>query len=91
MSEPKPNVWFTKRLASRPSGGVALDRRTRMLYDRHHVFISGEAVRVKGKAAGLLRRLADERALDARAVRGASAATRKLLSEWFAAGWLAAK
>ena len=33
---------------------------------------------------------ADERAIDARAVRGASAAVKKLLAEWFAAGWIAA-
>jgi hypothetical protein len=36
----------------------------------------------------LLRRLADERSLDARAVRTASRAARALLREWFDAGWL---
>jgi len=45
-------------------------------------------VRVRGKDAALLRRLANERSLDARAVRGASAAARKLLVQWLAAGWL---
>jgi 50S ribosomal protein L16 3-hydroxylase len=88
LSEPKPHVWFTKCTAPRRLGAVALDRRTRMLYDRHHVFINGEAVRVRGKNAALLRRLADAGTLDARSVRTGSAASRTLLLDWFAAGWL---
>jgi 50S ribosomal protein L16 3-hydroxylase len=88
LSEPKPHVWFTKRRAPSRLGAVALDRRTRMLYDSRCVFINGEAVRVRGKDAALLRRLANERGLDAPAVRAASAAIRKLLAEWAAAGWL---
>jgi len=88
LSEPKAHVWFTKHRAPQRLGAIELDRRTRMLYDKHHVFINGEAVGVRGMDAALLRRLADERALDARAVRAASPAVRKLLAEWFAAGWL---
>jgi 50S ribosomal protein L16 3-hydroxylase len=88
LSEPKPHVWFTKRSAVPRLGAVALDRRTRMLYDSRHVFINGEAVPVRGRDAALLRALADERRLDARAVRGASAPVRALLAEWLAAGWL---
>jgi len=45
---------------------------------------------VRGRDAALLRTLADERALEARAVRGASRSTRALLAEWLAAGWLLA-
>ena len=88
LSEPKAQVWFSKRRAPRRFGAVALDRRTRMLYDKHHVFINGEAVPVRGAQAAVLRRLADERALDARAVRAASPVVRKLLAQWLAAGWL---
>jgi 50S ribosomal protein L16 3-hydroxylase len=88
LSEPKAHVWFTKRRATRRLGAVALDRRTRMLYDKQHVFINGEAVRVRGTHAAVLRRLADERALDARAVRAASPVVRELLTQWLAAGWL---
>jgi 50S ribosomal protein L16 3-hydroxylase len=91
LSEPKREVWFTKRSAPRRPAAVALDRRTRMLYDRHHVFINGEAVRVRGADVAVLRRLANERGLDARSVRSASALVRKLLSEWIAAGWVDAK
>lgn len=88
LSEPKAHVWFEKRSTPWRPRAVALDRRARMLYDTEHVYLNGEAVRVRGKDAALLRRLADDRALDARAVRGASAAVRKLLAAWFAAGWL---
>jgi 50S ribosomal protein L16 3-hydroxylase len=88
LSEPKPNIWFEKRTTAWRSKGVALDRRTRMLYDAHHVFINGESVRTTGRDAVALRRLADERALDARSVGGASRAVRALLADWFAAGWL---
>lgn len=88
LSEPKPHVWFTKRTAPGRLGPVTLDRRTRMLYDKHHVYINGEAVPVRGRDAALLRTLADERALDARAVRRAGSTERRLLAEWLAAGWL---
>ena len=91
LSEPKAEVWFTKRGARWRAGAVALDRRTRMLYDTRHVFINGEAVLVRGKDAALLRRLANERMLSASAVRGASAAVRKLLATWSAAGWLGSR
>jgi 50S ribosomal protein L16 3-hydroxylase len=70
------------------SRAVALDRRTRMLYDGRHVFINGEAVAARGRDAVLLRRLADARFLDATRVRRASRAVRELLASWIAAGWL---
>ena len=88
LSEPKPGVWFTKRRAPWRPGAVVLDRRTRMLYDARHVFVNGAAVPVRGNDAALLRELADERSLDARAVRGASRSAKALLAEWLAAGWL---
>jgi 50S ribosomal protein L16 3-hydroxylase len=88
LSEPKAHVWFEKRVERWQPGAVALDRRTRMLYDARHVFINGEAVRVRGADAALLRRLADRRSLVARDVHDAGPAVRALLAEWFAAGWL---
>ena len=90
LSEPKPHVWFTKCSARWRNGAVELDRRTRMLYDARHVFINGESVPLRKADAALLRRLANERALDARAVRSASTFARRLLAAWLAAGWLRA-
>jgi 50S ribosomal protein L16 3-hydroxylase len=88
LSEPKPHVWFTKSKTPWRTRAVDLDKRTRMLYDSRYVFINGEAAAVRGRDAALLRRLANERALDATAVRNASRAVKRLLGEWFAAGWL---
>jgi 50S ribosomal protein L16 3-hydroxylase len=88
LSEPKPHVWFAKRSTRWRNGAVELDRRTRMLYDSRHAFINGESVPLRKADAALLRRLADERALDARAVRSASTSARRLLAAWLAAGWL---
>jgi 50S ribosomal protein L16 3-hydroxylase len=87
LSEPKPHVWFTQRRAAARPGAVALDRRTRMLYDAHRIFINGESMTAAGKDRSLLRRLADERALDAAGVRRLSRAARALLGEWLTAGW----
>jgi len=88
LSEPKPNVWFEGAAAAALDAGVTLDRRTRMMYDRSHVFINGESHRASGRDAALLRALADDRRLDARQLARASAAARSLLAAWQQAGWL---
>lgn len=88
LSEPKAHVWFRKRAARGRLGAVVLDRQTRMLYDSQHVFINGEAVRVRGRDAALLHKLADDRALDVRNVLSASRTVRALLTEWHSAGWI---
>ncbi len=88
MSEPKPRVWFDEPAGDWQPGAVALDRRTRMVYDAHHVFINGEAFRAGGADARLLRQLADQRHLDARQVLLASEAVQAWLAEAHASGWL---
>jgi len=88
LTEPKTGVSFPHRAARWSRGAVALDRRTRILYDDEHVFINGESYRASGDDARLMRRLADDRCLDAHAVRRASRAARLLLREWVVAGWL---
>lgn len=88
LTEPKPLVWFEEAARATLDGAVQLDRRTRMMYDDHHVFINGESLRASGRDARLMRQLADTRGLDARACAGASAAARELLQSWLVAGWL---
>ena len=57
LSTPKDNVWFDSREVRpwAPGLGVALDRRSRMLYDAHHVFINGESFVASGRDATLMR------------------------------------
>lgn len=88
MTEPKPRVWFDEPDEPWQTGAVVLDRRTRMLYDDHHIFINGEAFRAGGRDARLMRQLADQRGLPAASVQRASDAAQALLADWFDAGWL---
>ena len=88
LSEPKPQTWFDT-VDTLPGGcGVALDRRTRMLYDERHVFINGESFVASGRDARLMRQLADARALDAASVARLSADALELLQSWAFQGWL---
>jgi 50S ribosomal protein L16 3-hydroxylase len=89
LTEPKPSVWFEAG-APLGSGGLRLDRRSRMMYDSRHVFINGESFRASGRDASLMRRLADERQLGARDIQRLSDAARELVEDWARAGWLQA-
>ena len=91
LTEPKASVWFDPPAG--PSRGdalveVALDRRTRMMYDARHVFINGESYRAAGRDSTLMRTLADHRRLVASELARASAAARSLIENWRDAGWL---
>lgn len=94
MTEPKPNVWFEARVASAQDAqtvkaqGIRLDRRTRMMFDPHHVFINGESFSASGRDATLMRVLANERALSARDVCKLSPQALTLVTAWWVTGWL---
>jgi len=90
LSEPKPQTWFEPIEALPGRCAVALDQRTRMLYDNRHVFINGESFVASGRDARLMRQLADARMLDARAVAALSADAWELLQSWVFQGWLRA-
>ena len=87
LTEPKAQVWFDSAPRPRKLPAVRLDRRTRMMYDRHHVFVNGESWRAAGADARLMRRLADQRYLEANDLRQASEAAVALLKEWCESGW----
>jgi 50S ribosomal protein L16 3-hydroxylase len=92
LTEPKANIWFDEGgEAPEALQHVALDRRTRMLYDARHIYINGESFRAGGADATLMRRLADRRALGPRELARASEGARALLGEWCEAGWLHAE
>ena len=90
LSEPKRGVWFDAATPAdaAESGGLALDQRSRMLYDDKHVFINGESFRAGGRDATLMRRLADSRRLEPRDLAALSGQARALLDDWLQSGWL---
>jgi 50S ribosomal protein L16 3-hydroxylase len=98
MSEPKPGIWFDEpeqpwdgEAAKAGQTGIALDARTRMVYDIDHIFINGESYRAKGADAALMQRLANQRHLAATDLRKASQGAIALLGDWHEAGWLEQK
>jgi 50S ribosomal protein L16 3-hydroxylase len=88
LTEPKASVWFETSAAGTALRGAVLDRRTRMMYDRYHVFINGESYRAAGSDAALLRKLADQGSLGRLELAGSSEAARSLLASWYQAGWI---
>lgn len=89
LTEPKSNVWFDG-LGYDPdlSGGVQLDRRTKMMYDAKHVFINGYSFRVSGKDARILRILADDRCISELQAKSLSPDAQETLLDWVGSGWL---
>jgi 50S ribosomal protein L16 3-hydroxylase len=88
MTEPKPRVWFEEPTQAWSLGAVVLDRRTRMMHDRHHVFINGESFLAGGADARLMRELADRRNLSFQQVAKASNDAQALMAQWFESGWI---
>jgi 50S ribosomal protein L16 3-hydroxylase len=88
LSEPKPQVWFDDGEPLKAGEAIRLDRKTRMMYDDHHVFVNGESFRAGGRDARLMRQLADERALPSRLVARLSDEAAELIDQWAEAGWL---
>ncbi len=88
LTEPKANVWFEGGLAPKKIKAVALDRRSRMMYDKHHIFLNGESWRAAGADARLMRLLADQRFLTNDDLREAGSDALALLKDWCEDGWL---
>lgn len=95
MTEPKSSVWFDEpeqpwdgEAAKAGHSSIALDARSRMMYDSDHVFINGESYRAKGADARLMQQLADQRHLTGRDLRKAGKSAISLLGDWHEAGWL---
>jgi 50S ribosomal protein L16 3-hydroxylase len=88
LTEPKANVWFEIGDTPNKLKSVRLDRRSKMMYDAHHIFLNGESWRAAGKDAALMRQLADSRELNADEIQKASPEALSLLMEWCDDGWL---
>jgi 50S ribosomal protein L16 3-hydroxylase len=82
-------VWFESTESTADlSGGVQLDRRTKMMYDAQHVFINGESFKVGGRDARVLRLLADDRSISGSKFKTLSADAQAALCDWASEGWL---
>jgi 50S ribosomal protein L16 3-hydroxylase len=97
LSEPKPGVTFDpparapdatafRRRSART--GVALDRRTQLLYDDRSLYVNGDAVAWPDGGCRELAALADRRRLDGRACRDLADAALALILEWYRHGYL---
>jgi len=88
LTEPKAHVWFDAGQVPRKKKAVQLDKQSRMLYDKHHVFLNGESWRAAGADAKLMRLLADQGHLRSDQLALASDEASILLNDWCEAGWL---
>ncbi|MFT5643160.1 MAG: 50S ribosomal protein L16 3-hydroxylase [Janthinobacterium sp.] len=97
LSEPKHNVFFkgpVKPLTPQRFGlsaakkGVALSRKSQMLYRGEHVFINGVSFAIGRADKATLEALANLRALDGAALAGASEDVMDALYTWYQDGWL---
>jgi 50S ribosomal protein L16 3-hydroxylase len=97
LSEPKPTTLFAPpesvlslKQFSRASAelGLRLHRRTLMLHDRMHVFCNGESTIATSLEGRILRKLADDRRLEAKVLASAPVTVIKLLHAWYSDGWL---
>lgn len=97
LSEPKPHVFFDR--PARPMSlekfrqaaqkrGVALSRKTRMLYRGKHLFINGEAFAMHREDKPTLVQLADSRRLDGQGIAAATGDVMDALHTWYQDGWL---
>jgi 50S ribosomal protein L16 3-hydroxylase len=97
LTEPKGHVAFDApdrplsaarfRLAC-TRHGLTLDLRTQFLYDARALYVNGTEMAAPADARGTLHRLADDRALDARDCRAASATAFALLHDWYRHGYV---
>jgi 50S ribosomal protein L16 3-hydroxylase len=97
LSEPKHNVFFSAPAQTMTMGkftqaaskrGVALSRKSQMLYRGKHVFINGESFAVGRADKALLDQLANARMLDGASVASASGDVMDALHTWYQDGWI---
>lgn len=98
LSEPKPSVFFdpprpplsraafARRIASH---GIALDRRTQLLYDDDTLYANGEPCAWPAEGRSALSRLANSRALGASECAALPHPALALVHDWYRHGFLA--
>ena len=90
LTEPKAQVWFEgadEECAPENFQRIALSRKTRMLFDAHHIFINGESFLASGHDAELMHRMVNIRHLTSEEVALLSLPAREILTQWCEDGW----
>ena len=90
LTEPKPNVWFEageEEDAPDDYQRIALDRKTRMMFDAQHIFINGESFIASGLDAQLMQQMANDRSLKAVDVIRLTGPAKEILCQWCEDGW----
>ncbi len=88
LTDPKAGVYFDEGKLPKNFTKLKLAAATRMSYDAKHMFINGQSFKCAGKDAKLLRKLADERQLEATELRAGSPALVAAMGEFAKEGWL---
>ena len=97
LTEPKATTVFdaamntlslTQFRRQATARGLALDRRTRVIYSNAAIGINGEWIKPPAGAMATLKAFADRRALSALQAKRAPASAWALLHDWYGAGWI---
>jgi 50S ribosomal protein L16 3-hydroxylase len=88
LTDPKAGVYFEEGALPKAYSKILLHPATRMSFDAKHMFINGQSFQCAGKDAKLLRKLADERQIDAIELRAGSPALMAAIGEFAKEGWL---
>lgn len=93
LTELKPNVFFQDGDDEPPAlyadeKIVRLNKKTRMMYDAHFIFINGESYRCEGSDAKILQALADNRQIAQTQFQSLSADAQDIFLDWQSQGWL---
>lgn len=93
LTELKSNVFFQDEDAQAPAGYeddncVRLNKKTRMMYDDHFLYINGESYRCEGNDAAILHAIADARQIDKAQFEALSEDAQEIFYEWQSQGWL---
>jgi 50S ribosomal protein L16 3-hydroxylase len=88
LTEPKTDVWFEAGETRKDSTEIILDRKTKMMHDKSHVFINGESFLATGLEGRLMRKLSDDKKLQVSELKRMSESAQELVQSWCIAGWV---
>jgi 50S ribosomal protein L16 3-hydroxylase len=91
LTEPKTDVWFEAGETPKDSTEIILDRKTKMMHDKSHVFINGESFLATGLEGRLMRKLSDDKKLQVSELKRMSESAQELVQSWCIAGWVHGK